>query len=64
VEIGFGYGAYSKENTYLGCANIYPPYRGLCEIFSQSNKNKVSPDYDNYPQKFTGYPQHNRMNMC
>jgi len=29
VEIGFGYGAYSKENTYLGCDNIYPPYRGI-----------------------------------
>ena len=43
---------------------IFTPHiGGLCNIFIQSNKHKVSPDYENYPQKFTGYPQHNRITM-
>ena len=29
VEIGYDFGPYSKENTYLGRADIYPPYRGI-----------------------------------
>jgi hypothetical protein len=28
VEIGFGYVAYSKENTYLGCVLIFIPHIG------------------------------------
>jgi len=29
VEIGFNFGSSSMENTYLGCADIFPPYRGI-----------------------------------
>ena len=64
VEIGFDYGSYLKKTTHLGCDNIYPHIWLSIKILIQSNNHNKSTDYDNYPQKLTGYPQYNRINMC
>jgi len=55
---------HTPRKTRLWVVLLSIPYMGLSrKFFIQSNNPKKSPDYGNYPQKVTGYPQHNRINI-